>query len=150
MLVAGHQRMKVLRAAGATEWVRSGDDAYIVHPKTKERFRIRIVKWDEVMHRMAELTANNDRIQGEYTDDVVDQLRALEQETAFDSLRLAEMQLDVDKSLRALQAAQGADNQTAGKLRQTFGIIIECGDEAQQIELLEKLAGEGLSCRPMG
>jgi hypothetical protein len=43
-LVAGHQRMRVLREAGATAWVRTGEDAgYIEHPGTGERFGKQIV-----------------------------------------------------------------------------------------------------------
>lgn len=112
LLVAGHQRMKVLRAAGATEWVREGANAYIVHPKTKERFRIRIVNWDATTHRMAELTANNPHIQGDYDDEMVTaQLAELEHNDAFAALRLAELESEINDDLAAAMtpAAGNAD-----------------------------------------
>ncbi len=104
LLVAGHQRMRVLRTAGAVQWVREGDGGYIVHPKTKERFRIRVVKWDETTHRMAELTANNQHIQGEYEDEMVAaQLAALEHDDRFSALRLAHLEEEIAAELAALQ-----------------------------------------------
>lgn len=90
-LVAGHQRVKALRAAGATEWVRDKDRAWIEHPKTGERFGVRLVDWDETTQRLANLAANNPHIQGEFTEDVVAQLREIEDHAAFEAARLDEL-----------------------------------------------------------
>src|SRR4029077_2843088 len=111
ILVAGHQRMKVLRAAGATEWVRNGEGAYIVHPKTGEHFRIRIVKWDEVTHRMAELTANNPQIQGGYDEELAAaQLAGLVDDERFAALRLAELEAEIGEELAGAAPAARHDH----------------------------------------
>jgi len=65
-LIAGHQRIKVLRAAGATDFQREGNTGYIVHPKTGERFPVRFVDRDETWQRLANLTANNSFLQGTF------------------------------------------------------------------------------------
>lgn len=84
-LVAGHQRVKVLRRAGAKDWVTEKECAadtegsgYIEDPRTNARFRIRIVDWDEMTERAANLAANNPEIQGDYTAEAIGQLQALE------------------------------------------------------------------------
>ena len=43
--MSGHQRIAALKAAGATELVRDGAWFYVEHPKTKERFPVRMVAW---------------------------------------------------------------------------------------------------------
>lgn len=110
-LVAGHQRMNRLRAAGAEDWVREGDRGVITHPKTGERFGIRIVDWDETTERMANLTANNPAIQGEFTEEAAEQLRALEDQVNFELLGLDELQLELDKEAGRAEA----DAATAGQ-----------------------------------
>jgi hypothetical protein len=120
LLVTGHQRMKVLTAAGATEWVREGDTAYVAHPKTMERFWIRVVRWNAITHRMAELTANNPHIQGDYQDEMVAaQLAALENDEQFAALQL-------DALAEQLAADEGDANDSgdpgngAGNLAERF------------------------------
>lgn len=93
-LVAGHQRMKGLRVAGAKTWVRlSADEGLIAHPVTGERFSVRIVRWDVTKHRAAQIVANNPHIEGEFvTEDVLAQLKELESSPLFDDLQLDELQ----------------------------------------------------------
>jgi DNA modification methylase len=105
-LVAGHQRMNRLRAAGASEWHREGDRGWIAHPKTGQRFDIRIVDWDATTERMANLTANNPAIQGEFTEEAAAQLAALEDEVAFEVLRLGELKEDLDREVKAAEDRQ--------------------------------------------
>jgi hypothetical protein len=91
-LVAGHQRVTELRAAGAKDWTRESKTAgWIVHPKTKERFPIRIVDWDEPTEIMANIAANNPALQGEFTEGLEAELRGLEAEANFEELRLREL-----------------------------------------------------------
>jgi hypothetical protein len=145
-LVAGHQRMNRLKAAGTDEWTRvSKTEGFIVHPKTSEVFKVRIVDWDPTTERMANLTANNPEIQGEFTEDAAAQLRELEDHAQFDDLMLGELQADLDKEVRKLEE-QGADDQSAG-VQDSFAIIIECPSEAEQSKLLERFQKEGLDCR---
>lgn len=101
-LVCGHQRMKRLRAAGAKSWERTGPDSgFIVDPKTGERFPIRIVRWDETKHRLAQIAANNPEIQGDFSKEAIDQLRALETDARYHELRLAELAAQLQGELDA-------------------------------------------------
>ena len=56
-IISGHQRLAVLKEAGATEVVRENGWAYIAHPKTGEKFPVRFVDWDKVRQRLANLVA---------------------------------------------------------------------------------------------
>jgi hypothetical protein len=98
-LVAGHQRLTGLRRAGATTWRRiSKTLGVIVHPKTGAEWFIRIVDWDSQKQRIANITANNPHIAGEFTPAALEQLRALEDEAAFTALRLDELQSAIAKT----------------------------------------------------
>lgn len=108
LLVAGHQRMGQLRAAGADAWQQTSEIAgWIAHPVTGERFSIRIVDWDEEKHRTGNLVANNPAIQGRFTDAAAEQLAALEGTVNYEALRL-------DALAEQLAAAEGAAPPPAG------------------------------------
>jgi hypothetical protein len=94
-LVSGHQRIAALKAAGATELVRDGDWFYVEHPKTKERFPVRMVEWDETRQRMANLVANNPHIGGTFTADAHAQLKEMEGEEGFELLALNELEKEL-------------------------------------------------------
>jgi hypothetical protein len=88
-LVSGHQRIKQLKVAGAAEVVRtSAEWGHILHPKTGERFPVRFVDWDETKQRLGNLVANNTELQGEFTDEAVEQLHAVEGCAEFEALQL--------------------------------------------------------------
>ena len=106
-LVSGHQRLDRLRAAGATELVREGDWGYVVHPKTSERFPVRFVKWDATKQRMANLVANNPHLQGDFSEDAIEQVRGLEDEAHF-------AELELDKLLGEIEAQQEDAEPAAG------------------------------------
>ena len=99
-LVSGHQRVGELEAAGATTVERDGDQGVIIHPKTGDRFPVRFVQWDATKQRMANLSANNPALAGEFTEETIDQVRALEDEALFNELQL-------DKLLAAEEAKAG-------------------------------------------
>jgi DNA modification methylase len=105
-LVSGHQRVRSLREAGATEVVRDGDVGYIEHPGTHERFPVRFVRWDQTKQRMANLVANSPFLQGEFTEAAIEQVRSLEDEARFNELQL-------DKLLAAEEARQ-RDSESKG------------------------------------
>jgi DNA modification methylase len=106
-LVSGHQRVAQLKAAGAAEVVRDGDWGHIIHPKTSERFPVRFVRWDATKQRMANLSANNPALAGEFTEETIEQVRALEDEALFNELQL-------DKLLAAEEAKQGEPEPSGG------------------------------------
>jgi ParB-like chromosome segregation protein Spo0J len=105
-LVSGHQRIAALKAAGATELVRDGQWFYVEHPKTKERFPVRIVAWDETRQRMANLVANNPKISGEFTEDVLAQLKELEGEAGFELLALDELEKELEAVPAEMETAR--------------------------------------------
>jgi ParB-like chromosome segregation protein Spo0J len=108
-LVSGHQRIAALKAAGATELVRDGAWFYVAHPKTKERFPVRMVAWDETRQRMANLVANNDKLGGTFTEDALAQLKELEGEAGFELMALDELE-------KELAAGIAANDDELGKL----------------------------------
>jgi hypothetical protein len=99
-LVAGHQRLKALRQAGATEWIREGGTGCITHPQTGEVFPIRIVSWSLDRQRMANLVANNQHIQGEFTEAALEQLRALDNEALKEALKLLSLETSLAEKFR--------------------------------------------------
>ena len=158
-LVAGHQRMKVIRASGATEWIRtSKTEGYIAHAKTKERFHVRIVDWDDTTERMANLVANNPAIQGEFTGDAVKQLRELEDELRNEALRHDDLAGNLEKELEAAKSKLAAERKKqkqeggqdeSDRLGVGFAIIVECADAAHQRQLLDRFMKEGIQCRAL-
>lgn len=123
-LVAGHQRLRALKAAGVTSWQRAGNDGVIVHPRSGERFRVRVVDWDETTERFANLTANNPAIQGTFTEEAAEQLAALAAEDGQAALMES---LKLDDLLKELSgddgAGDGAGGDAAGpSLADRFGV----------------------------
>jgi hypothetical protein len=119
-LVAGHQRMAQLRAAGATTWHRvSQTDGYVDDPKTGERFRVRIVDWDPTKQRAANLVANNPHIAGEYSPEALAQLKAIEDDVDYGALRLDAMQASLEAAVPVVPAEPGTG---AGSLAERFGV----------------------------
>ena len=100
-LVSGHQRVRSLREAGASEVVRNGEWGFVTHPQTGERFPVRFVDWDETKQRMGNLVANNPAQQGDFTLDALEQARALQDETNFAELGLAKLTADLEAQLKA-------------------------------------------------
>lgn len=87
-LVAGHQRIESLKSE-------HGEDALKIQGAGikvpgGEVFAIRYVDWDLKTEKAANIAANNQEIQGVFTDDIkgiLDELKA-EDEAAFESLRM--------------------------------------------------------------
>jgi DNA modification methylase len=107
--VSGHQRYERLLAAGAKECVRTGDEGYVEHPKTGERFRVRFVDWDETKQRMANLVANNPHIGGDFTENAVAQLKEMEGEDGFVDMGLDDLEKDLAEELGLAEEAGGGN-----------------------------------------
>ena len=148
--VSGHQRLAALKAAGATELVRAGDQGIITHPKTGERFPVRFVDWSESKQRKANLAANNPHIAGAFTDAAAEQLRQLQGEVDFGALQFGNLLEQLEGATKQLSGADlGEAGDQSGELRESFQIVVTCVDEAQQSTLLERFAKEGLKCRAL-
>lgn len=86
-----------------------------------------------------------------------DQLSALLQELDPQSPALQEMFADLSDAVQAAsQSADDGDSETtmsaadqSDLLRDRFEILVECSDEQDQAELLERLQDEGYSCRAL-
>lgn len=116
VLVAGHQRVNRLKAAGAATWERfSADYGVIVHPLTGEQFPVRIVRWDANKTRLANLAANNPHIAGDFTPEALSQLKQLEEQALFEGLLLDALQEHLTDELTPdLGRAGGEDGQGSG------------------------------------
>jgi hypothetical protein len=81
----------------------------------------------------------------------VQALERLQQLTPTDSDALANLwasiaqaNADTDESLKEAHAAKPERD-----VREQFLILVECEDEQQQVELLQRFQGEGLTCKPL-
>lgn len=89
-LIAGHQRVRVLRERGATVEMDAAGP-FIRDPQTGEAFRVRVVDWDESKEKAANITANNLAISGLFTSElrvVLDEIRVEMPADLFADLRL--------------------------------------------------------------
>jgi hypothetical protein len=120
-LVSGHQRVRSLAKAGALDLVRVGDAGYIEHPKTRDRFPVRFVRWDSTKERMANLAANSPGLQGEFTEAALEQLRALEHDETFRALELQALESALAEQFKAAEQSGGLGG-SSGALLQKFGI----------------------------
>lgn len=152
-LVAGHQRLDQLIAAGVKTWKQTGPDAgQIVHPTTGAIFHVRIVEWDDETHRLAQFAANNPETQGRFSSAAGVQLAALRssQPVAFGALRLGALLAALDKAPRLPDASRPTDGDGASKLGagSVYSVIVDFDNEESQRTLLEELEGRrGLTCR---
>lgn len=151
VMVGGHQRLRALTDAGATEFIRVSENAgYVEHPKTKERFSVRIVDWDETKQRLGNLTANNSHISGVFDERAIEQLRELEGVEGFDALALKDLEDELRKGAeKVAKDEEEAGKDETNKLKDGFMIIIDCEDEAHQLELLARFMEEDLKCRAL-
>ncbi len=86
-VVAGHQRIKALKAKGAT--FDGQTNAYVLG---KARFPVRVVDWSDTVERAANITANNPHIAGDFTAEIDDLLKELEADfDGFADLNLGEL-----------------------------------------------------------
>jgi DNA modification methylase len=152
-LVAGHQRMGQLRAAGVTAWQRNGKRGEIVHPKTGERFAVRIVDWDETTERAANLTANNPEIAGEYTPEALAQLKAIDDDVDYAGLRLDALQATLEAAMPVTPAEGKTDPDAVPEVPKTpvtkpgdLWVLGEhrllCGDSTKAEDVARLMGGE--------
>ena len=131
-IVGTHQRLERLRAAGAIEVVREGAEGYVLHPKTGERFRVRFVDWDTTKQRMANLSANNPALAGEFTEETIEQVRALEDEALFNELQLDKLVAEEEAASHEPPSLEDFDITPPSK--KTWILIATSADRAPEIE----------------
>jgi ParB-like chromosome segregation protein Spo0J len=89
-IVCGHQRVDQLRKLGATMV-----DGVIRSPNGDE-FRVRVVDWDEIKEKAANVTANNAAIGGEFTaglGEILDEIKSDLGDDLFESLSLDKIEI---------------------------------------------------------
>lgn len=100
-LVAGHQRVKELAKAGAEI-----DEYGLIEHPNGERFPVRVVDWDVDKEKVANVTANNALISGEFTPDLEPMLGELEGFEGYTDLRLDELKKEFGKGIVAEEKAE--------------------------------------------
>ena len=78
-LVAGHQRLAALRTLYGDGLLLDAQAPCLVTPRG-ERFAIRVVEWDLIKEKAANLAANNPAIAGEFTEGLVEILVEIKEE----------------------------------------------------------------------
>ena len=151
-LVGGHQRVQSFHAMGGAPVIEQTFD-----PPTKvgtvrlgyiesngERFSYREVDWDEATEASANIAANKGA--GDWS---IPEL----QEMLFD---LDSMNFDLDLTMfdeKEREALMGGAPGTAEEkdldLTEQYKIIVECRDETEQADLLQRFNDEGLTCKAL-
>lgn len=135
-LVCGHQRLRALREQHGDKLELKG--GAIVTP-TGERFPVRIVEWDEMREKAANVAANNPHIASEFTpelDAILEELTA-ELPDLSEALRLDEIKIP----------KLSKRNDEITPIASKFELIIEFENEENLHAAYERYTCEGLSCR---
>jgi hypothetical protein len=134
-LVCGHQRVDQLKRMGARI-----EDGMIRSPSGDE-FRIRVVDWDEIKEKAANVTANNAAIGGEFTAGIgaiLDELKVDLGTEAFDALSLDRIEIpeiesdDIDLGSGEIEEKPGMEKHTifipvegAAQIKKKIKIMLE-------------------------
>lgn len=148
-LVCGHQRMTQIRGKWGDRPIEPIDEAaglFGIRVDSGHFFSVRVVDWSKAMQRAANVAANNQRIAGEFTDDVANYLLAVEPELSAEAPGL------LDDLLLAGLLANAIDNEPAedaggAAVGESYQVIVQCVDENHQRQVYEQLQGQGLPCK---
>lgn len=78
-LVAGHQRLTALRTLYGDDLLYDAKESCIITPHG-ERFTVRVVDWDPIMEKAANVAANDPLIAGEFTEGLSEIIAELKDE----------------------------------------------------------------------
>jgi hypothetical protein len=137
-LVCGHQRLRALRTLHGEKLTMEGDA--IVTPDG-QRYPVRVVEWDELTEKAANVAANNPHIAGEFDDEALaplleeigDQCEGLFADLRLDELVAIEEDLPEPPDVHAYQ--------------QQWAVMVVCRDEAHQRDVYDALRAEGHECK---
>lgn len=163
-LVAGHQRMKQIRAEYGDRDIEAIDEAaglFGIRIDAEHFFQVRVVDWTKAKQRAANVAANNTKIAGSFTSDLSNFLLSVEAELSAELPGVLEECLMVDLMAAGLDTTEAkadpeetetvefeaGNNVEDPTLR--FQVVVECRDEEHQVELLNKFEVEGLKCRAL-
>jgi len=118
------------------------------------RFAVREVDWpDANFEQAALLAANNPGIMGDFTEEASQMLEALRVSTSakgMDDLGLDALLADLTEVPKRRRNGSGGGGSDAGSdvdLPESFQVIVDCEDEAEQLELFESLKDAGRSVK---
>ena len=133
-LVAGHQRVAQIRRLWPdAEIVQASPELGVIVVDDERCFRVRIVDWPRSRQRAANVTANNGKIQGEFTDDVRSYL-----------LDVHEALPAIAERVRLLEWLDPIDDEFADQpVKSLFQVIANCDGEENQELLRAELANRG-------
>lgn len=147
-LVCGHQRMQQIRAEYGDheiEVLDAGAGLGIIRIDESHWFSVRVVDWSPAKQRAANVAANNQKIAGEFTDELSTYLLEVEADLqveepgALDDLLLVELM------------AAGLDTEDAEPknvdIAERYKVVVELENEDQQKEVHELLTKKGWKCR---
>lgn len=145
-LVAGHQRVKALQEKyGDLEPSLSEEGTAAFVTPDGNIFKVRIVDWDIDKEKAANIAANSEAIQGEFTDELLPlveeislNLPELSAKLLFNDIEMVSSKM-IDDSLEI-------DTKELSYKPQ-FGVIIICESDEEQREVFEKLQAEGYNLR---
>lgn len=142
-LVAGHQRLKRIEDKWGKQEIKPIDESsglFGIRIDADHFFAVRVVDWSRAKQRAANVAANNQRIAGDFTDDLdlyllefKDELEEEMGESILDDLLL----LDLDEP----------DDTPDANVVNTFQILVQCDGEAEQESVYKKLKEIGLDCK---
>lgn len=166
-LVGGHQRTEQLSGLLDDGEIRDlsdpdtiGDRYGWMMDKSGRRWPVRLVNWSDEEHAAANVVANSKHVAGDWDDDklkpLLDELNQFDS-TMFEAVRfddlLADMATDlssVDDAVAETNATETASSDTTPQLgKMEYRVIVDCEDEVQQRELLERFGQEKLKCRAL-
>lgn len=105
-LVTGHQRLNILREEHGKKLIlkrqRDIQRPFVIVTPAGERFPVRVVDWDLLKEKAANLAANSDKISGRFTPGAIQIIEELEVSAAplIVAIRLDELKVDLRKEFK--------------------------------------------------
>lgn len=149
-LVTGHQRMAQIRSEygdRAIELIDAATDLYGIRIDATHFFPVRVVDWSPAVQRAANVAANNQKIQGQFTNDLSAYLLSVEAELAHEMPGVLADCLLVELMAAGLDATTADEDSDEVRIHDSFQVIVQCNDEDHQRSVYEQLTGAGLSCK---
>lgn len=138
-LVCGHQRVAQIRAQwpAATLVIAGEGDVGAIVVDEARMFAVRIVDWSVARQRAANVTANNRKLQGEFTADVASFLIDVHAELDEELPAIAERVRMVE-----LMTPGGLDAEDQ-PVKTLFQVVVYCDGEEQQAQVRNELDDRG-------
>jgi len=141
-LVAGHQRMDQIRSAYGERPIEVVDQVAGLHGiriDADHFFPVRFVNWSVAKQRAANVAANNQKLQGEFTDDLANYLQNIEAELEAELPGLANQVLLGDL-MQLVDEAEGAGGQI---VEDVYQVVVDCEKELTQKIVYDLLVKHG-------